>query len=93
LNVGEDVLWFDEFDFDLGLPVQTRRNAAWSQGVWRRDFENGIVLVNPRGNGSRTVSLGGSFRKLSGSQDPSVNNGAQVTSVTLADRDGIILRR
>jgi len=85
--------WFDEFDFDLGNAVQTRREAAWSQGVWRRDFENGIVLVNPKGNGARTVSLGGTFRKLSGTQDPATNNGATVTSVTLADRDGIILRR
>lgn len=85
--------WFDEFDFDLGYPLQTRREAAWSQGVWRRDFDNGIVLVNPKGNGPRTVSLGGTYRKLAGAQDPATNDGSTVTSVTLADRDAIILRR
>ena len=51
------------------------------------------MLVNPSGNGAKTVNLGGTFRKLSGPQDPGTNNGAIVTSVTLADRDGIILSR
>lgn len=85
--------WFDEFEVDLGYPTQARQEAAWSQGVWRRDFDNGIVLVNPKGNGARTVDLGGTFRKLSGTQDPVTNDGATVTRVTLADRDGVILRR
>jgi hypothetical protein len=90
-----NLLWFDEFDFNLGYPTQPRQTAQWSQGVWRRDFDNGIVLVNPKGNPAQTVNLGGTFRKLVGSpnQDPVTNNGATVTSVTLAERDGIILRR
>ena len=86
-----NLLWFEEFSFDLGYPIQPRQEAQWSQGVWRRDFDNGIVLVNPSGNGAKTVNLGGTFRKLSGTQPG--NNGAIVTSVTLADRDGIILSR
>jgi len=61
--------------------------------VWRRDFDNGIVLVNPAGNGAKTVDLGGTFHKLTGTQAPDINNGATVTSVTLADRDGIVLSR
>jgi hypothetical protein len=61
--------------------------------VWRRDFTNGIALVNPKGNGMQTVQLGGTFVKIKGTQDPSVNNGQTVTSVTLQDRDGIILLR
>lgn len=88
-----NLLWFDKFDFDLGYPTQPRREAAWSQGVWRRDFENGIVLVNPKGNGVQTVELGGTFRKLSGTQDPVTNDGAIVSSVALAERDGILLSR
>ncbi|MGH8327315.1 MAG: hypothetical protein ACRET2_11175, partial [Steroidobacteraceae bacterium] len=54
---------------------------------------NGIALVNPKGNGTQTVQLGGTFVKIKGTQDPSVNNGQTVTSVTLNDRDGIILLR
>jgi hypothetical protein len=40
-----------------------------------------------------TVSLGGTFTKLNGTQAPQVNNGSRVTSVTLQDRDGMILKR
>jgi hypothetical protein len=51
------------------------------------------VLVNPKGNGTRTVDLGGEFVRLTGTQVPAVNNGRVVTSVTLADRDGLFLLR
>jgi hypothetical protein len=90
-------LWYDEFNFNLGYPSNSaqgaRQSAAWSQGVWRRDFDNGIVLVNPKGNGPQTINLGGTFKKLTGTQDPTVNDGSTVTSVSLLDRDGIILSR
>jgi hypothetical protein len=49
--------------------------------------------VNPKGNGSRTVTLETSYKHLSGTQDPAVNNGQTVTTVTLNDRDGVILLR
>ena len=87
------VTWFDEFDAKLGAAVSKPQTSAWKSGVFRRDFENGIVLVNPKGNGSKKVTLDGTFIKLKGSQDSSVNNGATVTEVTLQDRDGIILLR
>lgn len=88
-----DVNWFDEYDVKLGKALSSPPTSAWQNGVYRRDFENGIALVNPKGNGTRTVQLEGSFRKISGKQAPSVNNGQTVTSVTLNDRDGIILLR
>ena len=84
---------FDEYEADLGMPTSSPPTAAWQNGVYRRDFENGIVLVNPKGNGARTVSLGGEFVKLKGTQVPAINSGATVTSVTLSDRDGLILKR
>jgi Hypothetical glycosyl hydrolase family 15 len=87
------VVWFDEYNANLGQAVSPPPTGAWQNGVWRRDFVNGIALVNPRGNGPQTVQLGGTFVKIKGSQDPAVNNGATVTSVTLQDRDGIILLR
>jgi hypothetical protein len=63
--------------------------------VARRDFQNGIALANfdAVGQTARTVNLGGSFRKLDGTQDATVNDGSLVTSVTLAPHDGIILLR
>jgi hypothetical protein len=87
------VTWFDEFDAKLGNAVSKPQTSAWQQGVYRRDFENGIVLVNPKGNGQREVTLEGDFVKLKGSQAPSVNDGSTVRKVTLKDRDGIILMR
>ncbi|HEX4674579.1 MAG TPA: hypothetical protein VH209_04580, partial [Steroidobacteraceae bacterium] len=56
-------------------------------------FDNGIVLVNPKGNGPQTVTLETSYLKIKGAQDPVTNNGQSVTTVTLKDRDGIVLLR
>lgn len=95
---------YDEFSFKLGAPAAGPAGSAsatysnggltvWNQGVWRRDFANGIALVNPKGNGTRTVTLETSYKHLSGTQDPAVNNGQSVTTVTLNDRDGVILQR
>lgn len=75
----------------LGYPTQAPPTTAWQSGVWRRDFDGGIALVNPKGNGQRTVTLGGTFKHLTGTQNPTLNDGSTVTSVTLKDRDGLIL--
>ena len=87
------VVWFDEYNANLGAATAGPPTAAWQKGVWRRDFTNGIALVNPKGNGPQTVTLGGTFVKIKGTQASSVNNGQSVTTVTLQDRDGIILLR
>jgi hypothetical protein len=89
--------WYDEFwggslnrrgylGKALGPPTKL------ASGVWRRDFENGISLNNSTGS-TQTVSLGRTFRHLTGTQDPTVNNGAAVTSATIPDQDGLILLR
>jgi hypothetical protein len=105
-------VWFDEYDAGgigqgyLGQPtrdwkgaVQTR--ARWNygpMGVWAREFDGGIAIMNPKGNGPVTLTirdLGGRIWKhFQGTEDPVTNNGQDVTgSITLADRDGIILLR
>ncbi len=86
------VVWFDELDQSLGA-AQAAPTAAWQKGVWRRDFDNGIVLVNPKGNGPQTVTLETSYVKIKGTQDPATNSGQTVTTVTLKDRVGIMLLR
>ncbi|MGH9486500.1 MAG: putative glycoside hydrolase, partial [Terriglobales bacterium] len=58
------VVWFDEYNANLGQAISSPPTAAWQNGVWRRDFTNGIALVNPKGNGPQTVQLGGTFVKL-----------------------------
>src|SRR5947208_3287852 len=80
-------------DNDLGNPEwKGQPAAAWSQGVWRRDFQNGVALVNPTIL-SRTVTVERGLRRLAGTQDPAVNDGAAVSEVTLKPKDGIVLRR
>jgi hypothetical protein len=92
-----DFLTYDEYSFKLGTASTAALvfpgATAYQHGVYRRDFANGIALVNPKGNGTQTVTLETSYKHLSGTQDPTVNNGETVTSVTLQDRDGVILER
>jgi hypothetical protein len=85
--------WFDELDVKLGRATSSPPPEAWQNGVWRRDFEHGIALVNPKGNGTVEVTLERDFRRVAGSQDRTVNNGQTVRKVTLRDRDGIVLLR
>jgi hypothetical protein len=90
--------WYDEFDGGDGI----RRRGYLGQplggpivlanGLYRREFANGIVLNNSS-SGTQTIQLGGTFKKLRGSQNPTLNDGASVTSVTIPAHDGIILLR
>lgn len=92
-------LWeYDEYDAYLGSPVDEPKdmlnpsNSSINESVWARDFEQGKVLVNATDQ-NQTVRLGGEYEKLHGTQDPSTNNGAIISSITLPPRDGIILLR
>jgi hypothetical protein len=87
------VNWFDEFNTKLGNATKPPQMTAWQNGVYRRDFEKGIALVNPKGNGTRTITLERDFMTIKGNQAPAVNTGKVVRKVTLKDRDGIILLR
>lgn len=84
--------WFDEFDIDLGQPLDGPQTAPWQNGVYRREFTNGLVLVNPT-QSSRTVTVGPGFMRIKGKQAPAVNNGKSVGTVTLGSRDGLVLVR
>ena len=87
----------------LGQPVAgavgNPQTGAWSNGVWMREFQYGVALWNPKGSGARTVNVSGlvsphghtGLKHIAGTQDPAINNGRAVTSVTLQDRDGVIL--
>jgi hypothetical protein len=94
-------LWyFDEYDGGsvgkvgyLGAPVDPPQTAAWQKGVWRRGYANGTAYVNPKGNGAQTIALGTTEYHIRGSQQAAVNTGASATSITLEDRDGVILLR
>jgi hypothetical protein len=97
--------WYDEYSVDLAtgratgdalkkgyLGQASGPAVKMANGVWRRDFANGIALVN-NSNSTQTVPLGGTFRRIRGTQDPTINNGATTTSATLPPQDALILLR
>lgn len=88
-------LWFyDEYRTDLGDAINGAESITgktqYTPDVWRRDFERGVALVNSSGK-QRNIDLGGEFEKISGTQDPIVNNGAIVSQTTIDGYDGLIL--
>ncbi len=90
---------YDERTFSLGAaidPVQwTPRYQSGTNGtgIYRRDFANGIVLAAAPTGTYSAVSLGGTFYRLNGTLDPTTNNAATVTSVTLSAGQALVLAR
>jgi hypothetical protein len=88
---------FDEYNAFLGRPLSAARNLSGSTepvraGLWRRDFENGVVLVNSSDK-TLAVDFDGDYERLHGTQDPGVNNGQISNYVEVPSRDGLILLR
>jgi len=86
------VPWFDEYDVELGRAITPPPSQPWRDGVWRRDFERGVVLVNP-GPWPRTVDLEPGLRHFAGRQAPHHNTGQPIARLTLQGKDGVVLVR
>lgn len=91
--------WYDEYEISLGEPISgafnvldTDNPTKKQEGVWRRDYESVIVLVNST-NKKQKVKLSTGFEKIQGSQDTDTNDGSVVGSVTIPAKDGIMLLR
>ena len=96
-NHGQDDWWYDEYDGGgvgrgyLGREAGPRTRLEG--GVWSREFDGGLAVVNPTEQ-ERTVALpGGPWEFIRGTQDPEANPGGPATEITLAPRDGRILLR
>jgi putative glycosyl hydrolase-like family 15 (GHL15) protein len=72
--------WWAGYGTSLGAAHGNR--YLWN-GLLRRDFDGGMVLLNRPGSGQQTVALGGSYLNLAGQQ---------VSSVTLGAAQGAVLR-
>jgi hypothetical protein len=100
LNYGSNFqLHFTLFSGGGKVAIDNIKVYDGGAGPWRRDFENGFVLVNPL-NKAYTFSaaeLAGDsnrtgIRRILGTQAPEVNNGQPVTgTLTLQPFDAIIL--
>src|SRR4029453_12497875 len=55
---GEPDNWWPGYDVSLGAALGPRQTTG---GIFRRDFERGVVLVNQPGTSQVTVSLGASY--------------------------------
>jgi len=79
-NVGQEntPVWIDSVYLFEG-------NAS----VFRRDFDNGIVVVNATPE-RKTIPLGGTFQRIRGTQD-SFNNGASSNRITLSAFNAAVL--
>lgn len=106
LNDNRNTWWFDEYWVDpiTALPTD---NSSIGRGylgepvgpayvddnlVWRRNFENGIVIVNNTSE-AIDVDLFGQYREINGSQDNVANSGATIENILLDGHDGRILLR
>jgi len=89
--------WYDEYDAYLGAPKGGAENAlspgsGLDEGLWKREFENGLVIVNSTWQ-AQSMDFMGEYEKLHGKQDSAHNSGAIVSGIMLAPRDGIVLIR
>jgi hypothetical protein len=92
LSQYSSVAWFDEFDNDLGMPVEPPPSGPGDGGVWRRRYQRGMALVNPSAQ-PRLVDVGDGYRFLQGRQAPQVNTGLPAGRVQLPPNDGLVLLR
>jgi hypothetical protein len=79
---------FGTDDGDVWLDDVHLQTGATS--LYRRDFENGIVLVNPAQE-ALTVPLGATYRRILGTVDPVTNDGSWVTEVRVPAEDALFL--
>jgi len=88
--------WYDEYNYDLGVPLNKAyridgSSENYPQGVWRRDFSNGVVYLNSYYE-EKKVILPNRFQKLLANQDKIVNDGGLVDYLILGPGDGIFLK-
>jgi hypothetical protein len=72
--------WWAGYDVDLGAAIGGR--YLWN-GVWRRDFTNGVVLLNEPGATTKSLGLGGTYTTTSGQS---------VSGVTLTASRGAVFK-
>ncbi|PIR03810.1 MAG: hypothetical protein COV59_04015 [Candidatus Magasanikbacteria bacterium CG11_big_fil_rev_8_21_14_0_20_39_34] len=88
--------WYDEYNVNLGKQALSTKSIdgkkAYQEGVWFREFENGLVLVNSSEK-PQMVELPAEFEKIRGQQDPKTNDGRILSQVYVPPKDGLLLQR
>jgi hypothetical protein len=104
LDLGLEPEWFPEYEIPIGSPVDPLPadidDYLDPSGLYRRDYTNGLTLVNP-GTVARTINLGGTYYLATPSGGGLLPDDADtsawtvsytpVTSLTLNPHQGAIL--
>ncbi len=91
------IWWYDEYNVNLGRAKTSaynlldKDNYSYKNGLWRRDFAEGIVLVNSSDRDQLYVFNNEEFEKINGAQDRSVNNGSIINFIKIKANDGVVL--
>ncbi len=89
--------WYDEYSVLLGQAhgqaynLLDKNNSFIKPGLWRRDFSNGIAVVNSTQQEQIYVFQKENFEKIDGQQDRRVNNGVKINWIKLGPQNGIVL--
>jgi len=89
--------WYDEYDVNLGKAQSEEYNLLENKGkeikpgLWRRDFENGVALVNSTEQTQNYFFNNEEFEYINGKQDRRVNNGSKTNLISLEPKDGVVL--
>jgi len=98
--------WYDEYWVDpittnptnnseigsgyLGIPIS---GSTFNNSIWRKDFQNGIVLLNQNIT-KIIIELDKTYRYINGTEAPTINKGGLANdTITIDGKDGIILLR
>jgi hypothetical protein len=65
----------DEFKVGAGSAIDSEPAAADANGLWKRRYENLYVVVNPTGSAANLDLTGTAWKRINGSDDPTVNSG------------------
>jgi hypothetical protein len=65
----------DEFRVGAGASVDPIQTAAYSGTLWKRAYQNMLVLVNAGGSSASIDLTGTSWKRINGATDPTVNSG------------------
>ena len=83
--------WVDDYAAPIGDAAEAPPTAPAQNGIWMRRYTNGLVLVNPSKTLTASINVGAGYKRLSGAQDPTVNNGRAESTVTLGPRQGLLM--
>ncbi|MDZ4128079.1 MAG: putative glycoside hydrolase, partial [Hydrogenophaga sp.] len=63
------VPWFDEYNVYLGKAIDPAQYQPYTDSIYKREFENGLVLVNTS-SFTKSVSVPDGYKRFQGQQDP-----------------------